>query len=47
MGAVCRPAEDGSWCFWWPWQQPIGSTDDLAVVASKIMTVLRSVEGTS
>jgi hypothetical protein len=44
---LCRPAEDGSWCFWWSWQQPIGSADDLAVVASKIMTVLRSVEGTS
>lgn len=44
---LCRPAEDGSWCFWWPWQQPIGSADDLAAVSRKIMTVLRSVQGTS
>ncbi len=44
---LCRPAEDGSWCFWWPWQQPIGSADDIAVVSRKIMTVLRSVQGTS
>jgi hypothetical protein len=44
---LCRLAEDGSWCFWWPWQQPIGAADDPAAVASKIMTVLRSVEGTS
>jgi hypothetical protein len=36
---VCRPAEDGSWCFWWPWRQPIGSADDLAAVAQKITTV--------
>lgn len=43
---LCRPAEDGSWCFWWPWQQPIGSADDLAAVASKITTVLRTVPGT-
>jgi hypothetical protein len=44
---LCRPAEDGSWCFWWPWQQPIGSAEDLAAVSGKIMTVLRSVEGAS
>ena len=44
---LCRPAEDGSWCFWWPWQQPIGSADDLAAVSTKITTALRSVEGTS
>jgi hypothetical protein len=44
---LCRPAEDGSWCFWWPWQQPIGSVDDLAAVSLKITTVLRSVQGTS
>lgn len=41
---LCKPAEDGSWCFWWPWHQPIGSADDLTAVAGKIMTVLRSVE---
>ena len=41
---LCYRAEDGSWCFWWPWQQPIGSADDLAAVSGKIMTVLRSVE---
>ena len=44
---LCRPAGDGSWCFWWPWQQPIGSVEDLAAVAGKIVTVLRSVEGAS
>lgn len=44
---LCRPAEDGSWCFWWPWQQPIGSADDLVAVSRKITTVLRSVQGTS
>jgi hypothetical protein len=42
---LCRPAQDGSWCFWWPWQQPIGSADDLPAVCQKITTVLRSVEG--
>jgi hypothetical protein len=42
---LCRTAEDGSWCFWWPWKQPIGSVEDLAAVSGKIMTVLRSVEG--
>jgi hypothetical protein len=41
----CRPAEDHSLCFWWPWQQPIGPVDDLHTVASKIAAVLRSVEG--
>jgi hypothetical protein len=44
---LCRPADDGSWCFWWPWQQPIGSADDLAGVALKITTALRSVQGTA
>jgi hypothetical protein len=43
----CRRADDDTRCFWWPWQQPIGSVDDLAAVADKIMTVLRSVEGAS
>jgi hypothetical protein len=43
----CRPAADGTWCFWWPWRQPIGSVDDLEAVAGKIMAVLRSVEGGS
>jgi hypothetical protein len=44
---LCSPAADGSWCFWWPWRQPIGSADDLTGVSHKIMTVLRSVEGGS
>ncbi len=44
---LCLPAEDGSWCFWWPWHQPIGSVDDMESVVTKIMAVLRSVEGTS
>jgi hypothetical protein len=44
---LCSPAADGSWCFWWPWRQPIGSADDLPAVSRKIMTVLRSVQGAS
>jgi hypothetical protein len=40
---LCHPADDGSWCFWWPWRQPIGSADDLATVSSKITTALRAV----
>jgi hypothetical protein len=44
---LCRRAEDQSPCFWWPWQQPIGSADDLETVAGKITAVLRSVEGGS
>jgi len=43
----CRPADDGTWCFWWPWRQPIGSVDDLETVTGKIMAVLRAVEGGS
>ncbi len=43
----CRPAADGTWCFWWPWRQPIGSVDDLETVTGKIMAVLRTVEGGS
>jgi hypothetical protein len=42
---LCYQAGDGSWSFWWPWQQPIGSVDELAVVVGKIAEVLRSVEG--
>jgi hypothetical protein len=42
---LCHRAEDQSPCFWWPWQQPIGSVDDLETVAGKIAAVLRSVEG--
>ncbi len=41
----CQPAEDGTWCFWWPWRQPIGSVGDLETVVGKIMAVLRTVEG--
>jgi hypothetical protein len=41
---LCRRADDDSLCFWWPWQQPIGSVDDLETVADKITEVLRSVE---
>jgi hypothetical protein len=43
----CRPAADGSWCFWWPWKQPIGSAEDVASVSGKIMTVLSSIEEAS
>lgn len=42
---LCHQADDESWVFWWPWKQPIGSVDDLAVVVEKIAAVLRSVEG--
>jgi hypothetical protein len=41
----CYPAEDRTWCFWWPWRQPIGSVDDVETVVGKIMAVLRTVEG--
>lgn len=41
---LCQSADDGSWCFWWPWHQPIGSVDDLRPVANRIALVLRSVE---
>jgi hypothetical protein len=43
---LCQRADDGTWCFWWPWRQPIGSVDDVETVVTKIMAVLRSVEGT-
>ena len=43
----CEPAEDGSWYFWWPWRQPIGSVDDLERVTGKVASVLRSVGGES
>jgi hypothetical protein len=42
---LCQQGEDGSWAFWWPWQQPIGPVDDLDAVVAKIASVLRSVEG--
>lgn len=42
---LCYSAEDGSWQFWWPWRQPIGSVDDLETVTGKITVVLRSVKG--
>lgn len=42
---LCRCADDGSWCFWWPWRRPIGSVDEQEVVIRKIAAVLRSVEG--
>jgi hypothetical protein len=44
---LCQRAADDSWCFWWSWQQPIGSADELELVSGKIVTVLRSVEGGS
>jgi hypothetical protein len=43
----CQPADDGTWCFWWSWQHPIGPVDDLDTATRRIMTVLRSVEGES
>jgi hypothetical protein len=41
---LCQQCDDGSWSFWWPWRQPIGSVDDLETVVGKITSVLRSVE---
>ena len=41
----CQQATDKSWCFWWPWGQPIGSVDDLDSVVGKITAVLRTVDG--
>jgi hypothetical protein len=41
----CLRSEDGSWSFWWPWKQPIGSVDDLETVIGKIAVVLRPVDG--
>jgi DNA/RNA-binding domain of Phe-tRNA-synthetase-like protein len=43
----CEKADDGSWCYWWPWRQPVGSVDDLESVTGKVTSVLRSVEGES
>jgi hypothetical protein len=40
----CEQAEDGSWSFWWPWHQPIGSADDVQTVVGKIAVVLRPIE---
>jgi hypothetical protein len=37
----CDHAADGSWTFQWPWRQPIGSVDDLEMVAGKVAEVLR------
>ncbi len=41
---LCQLAE-GTWCFWWSWQHPIGPVDDVALAARRVMTALRSVEG--
>jgi hypothetical protein len=40
---LCERSGDGSWCYWWPWRQPIGPVDDVELVAGKITAVLRSV----
>jgi hypothetical protein len=42
-----QQSSDGTWSYWWPWKQPIGSVDDLEAVSRKIAVVLRSVEGES
>ncbi len=42
---LCQRADDGTWCFWWSWQHPVGSVDDVDTAARRIMMVLRSVEG--
>jgi hypothetical protein len=39
-----QQADDGTWIFCWPWNQPIGPVTDLATVTTKISAVLRTVE---
>lgn len=41
----CRSVDDQTFCFCWPWNQPIGPVDDVDTVVGKIAAVLRSVEG--
>lgn len=41
---LCVEGPDG-WYFSWSSKQPIGSVDDLTAVATKVMAVLRPVEG--
>lgn len=41
---ICQQDTEGSWSFWWPWSQPIGSVDELGLVVDKIGLVLRSVQ---
>ncbi len=41
---LCQLDGDGRWSYWWPWEQPIGAVDDLDLVMSRILAVLRSVE---
>lgn len=41
-----QQADNGTWTFFWPWHQPIGPASDLTTVTQKIVTVLRTVEGT-
>jgi len=42
---LCRPTEDGSWCFWWPSQQPIGAAEDLAAVSGAPDATAQEVTG--
>jgi hypothetical protein len=41
---LCQQDGDGSWSYWWPWEQSIGAVDDVDLVISRIALVLRSVE---
>jgi hypothetical protein len=41
---LCQPTEADLWWYWWPWNQPIGSVDDIDLVMSRIVLVLRSLE---
>ena len=41
---LCQPTEADSWWYWWPWNQPIGSVDDIDLVMSRIALKLRSLE---
>lgn len=34
------PASDGSWWFWWPWDDPISPASDVDAAAFKIAYVL-------
>src|SRR5713101_2341053 len=41
---LCQPTEADLWWYWWPWNQPIGSVDDIDLVMSRIVLKLRSLE---
>ncbi len=52
VGDIAKPylmvalaeTEAALWWYWWPWNQPIGSVDDIDLVMSRIVLKLRSLE---